>query len=325
MKLAFRPQHSDTAKESGTEQDPKISPDRQVSALFATLFVAILFGSAFPGLRTVYNHWDKLNVDVTLFTLWLFAGLRFTLAGLSLVCLSKQPIKDLRATPLKLLILFTLTQTVFHYLFFYVGVHVSSGSLAALLGSTGSFWWLILAPIILKSPFPNKKQWAAIAIGATALSIAIYKPGTGAGNPWLGAVMIVTGNFSATIGIILFSKIKRTMGSKSGSGFALLFGGIVLIFIGAPAWAQITQMFDFLTISVTLWLAIVSAAGFAIWNHLSTLYPVSLLATYRFLIPLCGVILSILFLPNETPGWGLVIGTPFLLFSLYLAQRFSKS
>ena len=189
-------------KQDAPAIQPSISPERKTSALLATFVVALLFGSAFPSLRTVYNHWDANKVEVSLYTLWLFAGLRFTIAGLSLICISQRPFQDLKATPVKLLILFALTQTVFHYLFFYVGVHVSSGSLAALLASTGSFWWLILAPLILKTPFPNRKQWLAIAIGAIALSIAIYKPGTGAGKPWLGALMIISGNLSATIGII---------------------------------------------------------------------------------------------------------------------------
>ena len=76
-------------------------------------------------------------------------------------------------------------------------------------------------------------------------------------------------------------------------------------------------------IIATLWLAFVSATAFSIWNHLSTLFPVTLLASYRFLIPVCGVLEAILLLKAESPGWGLAIGGLLVAFSMILAKRTS--
>ncbi len=246
------------------------------------------------------------------------------IAGIGLLCIAKQPFIELKNTPWRLLLLFTLGQTLLQYLFFYLGVYVSSGSLAALLAGSGSFWWMILAPIIIKTPWPTRLQWAAVIFGFTGVALAVYSPGSGASNPLLGAIFILTSTLFGSIGIIIFSKIKPTMGSKAGSGFALLFGGVALFLIGSPAISELPQLFDTKIILLTLWLAFVSAMGFALWNHLSTIYPVALLASYRFLIPLCGVIESLIILKSESPGIGLLIGGTMIIASIYIAQKFQK-
>ncbi|MGJ8657974.1 MAG: DMT family transporter [Akkermansiaceae bacterium] len=296
-----------------------------LKALFYSLICALLFGSAFPAIKTVYADWGSRGLEVGIFAIWLFAGVRFIIAGIGLLCAARQPFVELKNTPWRLLLLFTLGQTTLQYIFFYLGVYVSSGSLAALLAGSGSFWWMMLAPLIVKSPWPTRIQWAAVIFGFLGVAISVYSPGSGASNPILGAVFILTSTLFGAIGIIIFGKIKPTMGSKAGSGFALLFGGIILFLLGSPAISELPQLFNTKIIYLTLWLAFVSAMGFALWNHLSTIYPVSLLASYRFLIPLCGVIESLIILKSESPGLGLLIGGPMILISIYVAQRFQKT
>lgn len=295
-----------------------------LKALFYSLICALLFGSAFPAIKTVYAEWESHGLEITLFSIWIFAGIRFMIAGTGLLLAAKQPFKELKNTPWKLLVIFTLGQTTLQYLCFYLGVYVSSGSLAALLAGSGSFWWMILAPMIVKSPWPSKLQWTAVIFGFTGVCLAVYSPGSGASNPILGAILILAATLFGSVGIIYFGKIKPTMGSKAGSGFALLFGGTSLFLMGSPAIAQLPQLMDTKIIMLVLWLAFVSAMGFALWNHLSTIYPVSLLASYRFLIPLCGVLESLIILKSESPGIGLLIGGPMILISIYLAQKFQK-
>lgn len=295
-----------------------------LKALFYSLICALLFGSSFPAIKTVYAHWDSKGLEIGLFSIWIFAGARFIIAGIGLLCVARQPLIELRNTPWKLITLFTLGQTLLQYLFFYLGVYVSSGSLAALLAGSGSFWWMMLSPLIIKTPWPTRLQWGAVIFGFFGVAIAVYSPGSGSSNPLLGAVLILTSTLFGSIGIIVFSKIKPTMGSKAGSGYALLFGGVGLFLVGSPALSELPELFDTKIIFLTLWLAFVSAMGFALWNHLSTIYPVSLMASYRFLIPLCGVIESIIILKTESPGIGLLIGGPMILISIYSAQKFQK-
>lgn len=294
-------------------------------ALIYSLICALLFGSAFPAIKTVYHDWESRGVEVTLSCIWLFAGIRFMIAGVGLLCVARQPFKELKHTSWKLLLLFTLGQSFIQYMLFYIGVDLSSGGLAAILTGSGSFWWMIMAPLLAKSPWPNKYQWAAVIAGFIGVALAVYSPGDGAKNPLLGAALILGATLSGSIGIIIFGKIKPTMGSKAATGFSLFLGGLLLSLLGSPALVQISDLISEKVIYLTLWLSIVSGLAFAIWNHLSTIYPVSLLASYRFLIPLCGVIESLIILKSESPGIGLLIGGALILASMFFAQKLQSS
>lgn len=289
--------------------------------LLPALICALLWGSAFPVIKTVYNLWSEQGLQITLPVLLLFAGTRFSVAGLGLLTLGRGICLQIKATSWKLLAGLTLTQTYLQYVFLYQAIAISGASLTALLVATGSFWWMILAPLILKGPRPSSIQWAGLILGGVGVSLAVYAPGAGAGNPLLGATFMLTATASGAIGIILFSKIKPTMSSINATGFSLLLGGLALIASGSRALGSLGEMFTPPVLLATLWLSFVSAAAFSIWNHLSTIFPVTLLASYRFLIPVCGVIESLLFLSGESPGWGLVVGGVLVITSMVVAKR----
>ena len=285
---------------------------------------ALLWGSAFPCIKLVYQEWKDAGIEARLTDLWWFAGVRFTIAGAALLLLSKQPLKDLRASPPKLLASFALTQTAGQYLFFYFALSVSTGSLSSLVVSTGSFWWLLLAPLLLKTPWPTRWQWIAILVGAVGVTIATYSPVNDKPGSVLGLVCMLFATLLGALGVITFSKLKPTIGPRAGTGFSLFAGGLILLLIGAPAFAQATNLLTPKIVLLTVWLAFVSAAAFTLWNHLSTLHPVNLLASYRFLIPVCGIVESLLFIPGETATSGLFWGGILVVSSLIAAQRLAQ-
>ena len=272
----------------------------------------------------VYQHWENQGLTRTLPLIFLFAGIRFSLAGTGLLILGKNIKAELRATPLKLILGLALTQTLIQYIFFYQSVAVSSASLTALLVATGSFWWMLLAPIIQKTPWPTPVQWAGLALGGAGVSLAIYQPGAGAGNPVLGGIFMLTATASGALAVILFSHLKPTMSAKNATGLSLLLGGLELAALGLPAFSKMGFLLDGPVILATVWLAFVSATSFSLWNYLSTLFPVTLLASYRFLIPICGVLEALLFLKTESPGWGLITGGSLVIISMLIARQTSR-
>lgn len=291
------------------------------SPLVPVLICALLWGSAFPVIKTVYQHWENQGFTRTLPLIFLFAGIRFSIAGIGLLMIGKNFRSELRSTPIKSILGLALTQTFIQYVFFYQSVAVSSASLTALLVATGSFWWMILAPLIQKTPWPTSTQWAGLVMGGVGVSLAIHQPGDGAGNPLLGGVFMLTATASGALAVILFAHLKPTMSAKNATGISLLLGGLGLAALGAPAFSTITFLLDGPVILATLWLAFVSATAFSIWNYLSTLFPVTLLASYRFLIPICGVLEALIILKSESPGWGLVVGGSLVIISMFIARR----
>ena len=294
------------------------------SPLLPALICSLLWGSAFPAIKTVYQYWDEQGLQRSLPIIFLFAGVRFCLSGAGLLILGRNLKKEICTTSWKLVAALALTQTFIQYVFFYQAVSVSSASLAALLVATGSFWWMILAPLIQKTPWPSPIQWSGLLLGGLGVVLAIYKPGAGAGNPVLGALFMLTATGSGAAALIIFAKLKPTMSAINATGLSLLLGGIGLALLGGKALPGIMAMFDAPVILATFWLAFVSATAFSIWNHLSTIFPVTLLASYRFLIPVCGVLEALLLLKTESPGWGLVVGGILVVTSMILAKRTSS-
>lgn len=291
---------------------------------FAVLFCALLWGSAFPGIKAIFSEWERLGIESTFANRVLLAGVRFSFAGVLLLLMAKQPWKQWQQTAKGPLLLFAATQTFIQYVFFYTGLAVSSAVMGGLLVSTGSLWWLVLAPILLKSPWPNRKQWLLIALGACGVLFAVYKPGAGSGRPVLGAVLFCLSTLSGSIGVIVLQKVLPTMGARAATGFGLLLGGLMLVFTGVAAWPEIAQLFSSKVLVITAYLTLVSAAAFGLWNHLTQLFPVNLLAGYRFLIPICAVIESSLLVAGESPGIGIWLGGALVLSSVIALQQSSN-
>lgn len=290
----------------------------------AVLICSLLWGSAFPGIKAIYAEWDRIGVDPTLPNRMLLAGIRFMIGGIILLLLAKQPWKELQQTDKRSLLLFSVTQTTLQYLFFYTGLAVSSAVMGGLLSATGSFWWLLLAPLILKTPWPSTKQWLLLAIGAAGVLLAVYKPGAGSGRPALGALIFCCSTLSGSIGIVILQRVLPTMGARAATGFGLLIGGVILTLFGFPAWPDLPELFSTKVILLTSYLSLVSAMGFGLWNHLTQLFPVNLLAGYRFLIPVCAVSLSSLFVAGESPGIGIWVGGALVLSSVVALQRLKQ-
>ena len=291
---------------------------------FAVLLCALLWGSAFPGIKGIYADWEANGIEVTFSNRLLVAGVRFAIAGFALLLLTKQPWKELERTPKLRVAGFVLTQTFFQYLIFYTALAVSSATLGGILTATGSLWWIVLAPLLLKTAWPNRHQCVLLILGVIGVLIAVYKPGAGSGDPVLGATLFVIASLSGTLAVIILQGVIPTMSSRAATGFSLFIGGLLLCLAGIPAWLDFPMLFTPKVVLLTAYLTIVSAAGFGIWNYLTTLFPVNLLAGYRFLIPICAVTESSLFVAGESPGAGIFVGGLLVIISVVGLQRIHK-
>jgi drug/metabolite transporter (DMT)-like permease len=267
-------------------------------------------------------HWTESGVEIDFAMRSLFSGVRFTIAGLALLLCAKAPLREWQATPLKWVLGMAMTQTVGQYVLFYWGLELSSGALASLLVASGSLWWVILAPRFGHSRPLTMRQWWVLGAGALGVTVAVYSPGASAGNPRVGGIAVLGASFFGAVGLLCFQRVRPTMGSRAGTGYALAIGGIVLMILGLPAIIRgELAVFDGFVVGWTLWLAFVSAAAFALWNHLSTQMSAHALATYRFLIPLCGVFESLILLADEKLTPAMVVGGVVVLISMTLVNR----
>lgn len=283
---------------------------------------SVLWGSAFPVIKWVYAHWAAQGIQPDFALRGFFSGLRFMLAGGALLLLARSPMLELKHTGWRWVLAMAATQTIGQYLLFYWGLELSSGALASLLVSSGSLWWVLLAPRLGHSPALTARQWWILGAGAGGVTLAVYSPGVSAGDPRLGAVAILGSSLFGALGLGCFQRIKSTMGARAGTGFSLFIGGVGLVLMGGQsAWRGDWVRFDGFVIACTVWLAFVSAAAFALWNHLSAIMSAHRLATYRFLIPICGVFESLLLLEGERLTPAMVAGGAIVLLAMSRIHR----
>ena len=296
-----------------------LPPSAHARILGIVLICSLLWGSAFPAIKHVYGIWEMDSIAAR----FLFAGVRFTIGGLLVLVFIRQPPpwQRLRRANCRLLILFALFQTVGQYLFFYLALSISSGILGSLLVSAGSFWWVLLAPVFLKSPPPTFWHYIILSMCAAGICMAVYAPGAGAGNPLLGGALFLCSSLSGTLGIIVLQPLSKSIDVTTATGFSLCAGGLMLSLLGLPAIDEAGAFTDPRIAGTTLYLAFVSAAAFTLWNGLTRLYPVNILAGYRFLIPLCGVIQSSLFIQAESPGVGIYLGGTIVILGIFVLSR----
>ena len=287
----------------------------------AVLVCAILWGSAFPAIKAIYAEWATAGVEPETPNRLVLAGVRFMLGGAVLLLLAKEPLKELRQTSVLRLLGFACAQTYVQYALFYTALVVSSAVLGGLLVGSGSIWWLLLAPLLLKTPWPGSRQWGFIALGTLGVLIAVYRPGAGSGRVVLGSVLFCLSTLSGSLGLILLQKILKTMGARAATGYGLFFGGVMLMLSGVSAWSDLPVLFSPKVMLMTVYLAFVSALAFGLWNHLTSLFPVNLLAGYRFLIPVCAVVESSLLVSGESPGLGIWVGGSLVIAALIGLHR----
>lgn len=141
----------------------------------------------------------------------------------------------------------------------------------------------------------------------------------------LGCILFCLCTLSGALGLIVLQEILKTMGARAATGYGLFIGGVMLMLSGCLAWPEIPLIFTPKVMLLTVYLAFVSAVGFGLWNYLTSLFPVNLLAGYRFLIPLCAVVESSLLVSGESPGLGIWLGGAMVLVALVGLQRAKPS
>lgn len=292
-------------------------------SFYVQVFIcAALWGSAFPVIKLSYASLAIEGFSERM----VFAGLRFMLAGLLIIPFCRSSVlRTLLTAPRKPLLWVILGQTVFQYVFFYYALSVSSGTLGALLVGAGSFWWMLLAPIFLKTPMPSPKQWAILGLCTIGIILAVWAPGAGSGNVGLGAAAFLLASLSGAWGAIGLKKLSVDIGSRAITAISLFLGGAILLAIGANGWTGFWDDLGSGSIWVILYLAFLSATAFTLWNRLIEHYSVAVLSAYRFLIPLCGVLESALLIEGESIGPGIIAGGGLIVGSLWFMSRLDSS
>lgn len=273
-----------------------------------------LWGSAFPAIKLGYQYFDIGGSDSA--TQILFAGCRFTLAGILTIILGsimqRKVLVPKRQSYRKVLVL-CLFQTVLQYVFFYIGLANTTGVKGAIINGSNVFVAIIIACVFFKQEKLTWKKFAGCALGfAGVVLINITKGGWDMHMRFLGEGFILLCTVAYALSSVIMKGYSKDENPVVLSGYQFFVGGVIMIVIGKVFGGNITVVTP-KGVGMLIYLALVSSVAYSIWGILLKFNPVSRVAVYGFVNPISGVILSAIFL-NEKEQSFEIKGVVALLF-----------
>ena len=265
---------------------------RPINILIFAAIATALWGSAIPAIKIGYDLFGITNSTVTVKLL--FAGIRFTLAGIFVIIFSSiqnkkfiHPKKD----ELKGIIILGLVQTTLEYIFFYISLVYLTGVKGSILNSIGNFFIVILAHFAFKNDRITIKKFAGCLLGFVGVILCTLENGFDFSVTLRGDGFILIAAACFALGNIITKFVTKNSNSVMITGYQLLIGGSVLAIIGIAAGAKLSIP-SFSAFAMLIYLAVLSSLAFSIWAILLKYNPAGKIAVYCFLNPVFGVILS---------------------------------
>lgn len=283
----------------------------------------LLWGSATPAIKIGYEWFGIGAGDVA--SRILFAGVRFILAGI-LTALFGSLIARKPLFPQKsswgMVCKLGLVQTVFQYIFFYMGLAYTTGVKSAIINGSQTFITIVLACLVFRYEKLTLQKFLGCLIGFAGVIVINFDPsGLTGGFTFRGEGAILI----AAIAYALSSALVKNYSQKENpvvlSGYQFIFGGIIMAICGALMGGKLTG-WSFRSILLLLYLALISSVAYSVWGILLKHNPVGKVAIYSFTNPIFSVLLSFVFL-HETSSFGieLVLALGLVCVGIWLVNR----
>ena len=255
----------------------------------------LLWGSAIPFINLGYRLFAIPEGESA--SQILFAGCRFTLAGLLAVLIASVPrrrfVLPQRGNWGRVARL-SLVQTIAQYVFFYIGVAHTTSVKGSIIQGLNAFVSILIACYVFRSERMNGRKWLGGFVGVAGIVLvnldgAHIDPSVSLLGEGFLVISMVTSAFSSGL-------IKRFCQHEEPvclSGWQFVLGGLVMIAVGLALGGQLHPQ-SALAPLVLLYLAMVSAVAYSLWAVLLKYNPVSRVAVFTFLQPVFGVLLSLL-------------------------------
>jgi drug/metabolite transporter (DMT)-like permease len=266
--------------------------------IFGALLCCALWGSATPFIKTGYAL--LLPVQDVPSTI-LFAGIRFTLAGILTVLIysvARRRVLYPKAENLPRVLIIAAFQTVIQYVFFYVGLANTSGVKGTILSGSSAFFSVLIASLIFRQEKLTPKKIIACLLGLAGI-IVVNLQGLDFTMNFFGDAFVLFSAISLAFSSVLMKRFSKHEDPVVLSGYQFIFGGIFMVIVGLIFGGKIS--FSSPTgLLVLLYLSMLSAIAYALWGMLLKFNPISRVTVFSFTTPIFGTLLSLLMLTEST-------------------------
>lgn len=291
-----------------------------------TLLACLLWGSAFPTLKTMYTI---MNVGPDYGIKMLLAGIRFVLAGVMILTYYSLRFKALplftqRKAWGSTLVL-GMFQTGLMYAFYYIGIYNIPGVKASILSQVSIFLVVILSHFIYANDRLHWGKVIGLVLGLSGI-VAVNISQLGSGTAMMSfsmmgeGILIMSSIFSA-FSTFYVKKLSRDYNPILLNGWQILLGGAVLMMVGGMTSQQSLDFSHVLAIPLLLYSAIISSSAFTMWYILLQKNRASDLSMIRFSIPIFGSVLSAVFLPGEYLSINILVSLLLVASGIYICNK----
>ena len=257
-------------------------------------FCCLLWGSAAPCIKIGYRLFgvDTANVPSVI----LFAGLRFTLAGLMVIAagsLIEHTLLLPKKTSWKGILTLAALQTVIQYILFYNGVAHTSGVRTSIINACGTFFSIAVSVFF----FRFEKLSAAKVIGSIAgflgvlLIVTNGEAISGAPFTMAGEGILILSTLSSAFAGCAIKLFSRKENPVLLSGWQFFCGGLCMMGLGLLGGGRLMPSAA-ACVPLILSMAFISAGAYTFWGILLKYNEVSKVTICGFMNPVFGVIIS---------------------------------
>lgn len=294
--------------------------------LLLACLCCLLWGSATPAIKIGYEWFGIVAGDVA--SRILFAGVRFILAGV-LTAIFGSFIAGKPLFPQKsswgMVCKLGMVQTVFQYIFFYMGLAYTTGVKSAIINGSQTFIAILLACLVFRYEKLTPQKFLGCLIGFAGVIVINYDPtGLTGGFTLKGEGAILMAAIAYALSSALVKKYSQKESPVVLSGYQFIFGGIIMTICGLLMGGSLTG-WSVKSVTLLIYLALVSSVAYSVWGILLKHNPVGKVAVYSFTNPIFSVLLSFAFL-HETSSFGLelVLALALVCGGIFLVNRVNE-
>lgn len=271
-----------------------------VSHLLLAILVVIVWGLNFLFVTFSLEEFSPLFL----------CALRFILASIPAVFFIKPPVD----VPFRLVVLYGMIAFSLQFSFLFMGLYVGmSPGMASIVMQTQVFFSLFFAMIFLGE---QPKIWEIVGALVSFSGIVLIAMNVENNNSFWGFIFILAAAASWGLGTLITKKIKN---KSDRNMFSLVVWGSFVAFIPMLALSLIIEgpksiMYTYYHVT---WVGVYSLLytvylstliGYGVWNWLLSRYAVGVIVPFTLLVPIVGVLSSILVLGEPFERWKLVAG-----------------
>ncbi|MBK5253525.1 MAG: DMT family transporter [Peptostreptococcaceae bacterium] len=299
----------------------KIFTNKKVVVVLA-IMTCFFWGSAFPTIKTGYEVYGISQGDIA--SQILFAGIRFTLAGILIIIVGSLFLRRLPRIEIKKLpkvIHLSLFQTIGQYVFFYMGLAKATGTNGAIIDGSCALVTVVIAGLFYKEDKMTITKSIGCIMGFLGIAIVAVSGGTSdIGFTITGEGFILIATLANGYSAILIKRYSQEINPVYLCGYQFIFGGMTMA-LGAFISGGCITGIDSGNIIILIYLAMLSMIAYTTWTVLLKYNSAAKVGVYGFLIPVFGVILSAIVLKENPANISTISALALVCIGIYMVNR----